>query len=219
MNKEDVKKILDNFLDFYDVHSLYSEITTEEERVAQQICDLDKPQTSTDLIEDGFGSAASAICPTCGLRAVYVCRPGDIRCGVCYDNNPKEWYTGSLCPECGMKAIHNGECLACKPVSQPASEGLCSCGNPQSHPIPHEHDLSAREKEIIAHYEARIKELEATNQDLKVMLASDKIRVGEYWEGKLVQAKSEAFKEVGEDVIEIILNFYLRQEFPVLSQK
>ena len=50
----------------------------------------DKP--STELVEDGFGSAAPAICSICGCRAVYVCRPGDIRCSVCYDGNPKEWY-------------------------------------------------------------------------------------------------------------------------------
>ena len=26
---------------------------------------------------------------------------------------------------------------------------LCSCGNPQSYPIPHEHDWTEREKQII----------------------------------------------------------------------
>jgi len=67
-----------------------------------------------DLVEDGFGTAAPAICPTCGLRTVYVCRPGDIRCGVCYDNNPKEWYNGTKCTECGMNAVHNGICQSCK---------------------------------------------------------------------------------------------------------
>ncbi len=65
------------------------------------------------LIEDGFGSSASAICSECGCKAVYVCRPGAIRCGVCYDNNPKEYYTGLECPVCGMDAIHNGSCLYC----------------------------------------------------------------------------------------------------------
>ncbi len=67
-----------------------------------------------DIVEDGFGSLAPAVCPICNCRAIYVCRPGDIRCGVCYDNNPKEWYTGSSCPECGMKAIHEGKCLCCE---------------------------------------------------------------------------------------------------------
>lgn len=49
-----------------------------------------------DIVEDGFGTSAPAVCSECGCRAVYVCRPGDIRCGVCYDNNPKEWYTVEL---------------------------------------------------------------------------------------------------------------------------
>lgn len=66
-----------------------------------------------DLIEDGFGTASSAVCPICGCRAVYVCRLGDIRCGVCYDGSPEEYYTGSQCKECGMNAIHNGKCLCC----------------------------------------------------------------------------------------------------------
>ncbi len=30
---------------------------------------------------------------------------------------------------------------------------LCPCGFPQSYPIPHEHDLTEREKQIIKHYE------------------------------------------------------------------
>lgn len=51
--------------------------------------DIIKPP---DLIEDGFGSAAPAICPECGRRSVYVCRPGDFRCSVCYDGNPKSQY-------------------------------------------------------------------------------------------------------------------------------
>ena len=34
---------------------------------------------------------------------------------------------------------------------------MCSCGNPQSHPIPHEHDRTDREKAIIAALQAEIK--------------------------------------------------------------
>lgn len=68
----------------------------------------------SDLIEDGFGSAASEVCPICGLKAVYVCRPGDIRCGVCYDNNPREWYTNKYCPECGRNAVKDDKCLCCE---------------------------------------------------------------------------------------------------------
>ncbi len=30
---------------------------------------------------------------------------------------------------------------------------LCSCGFPQSYPLPHEHDRTEREKQIIAHYQ------------------------------------------------------------------
>ena len=66
-----------------------------------------------ELVEDGFGSAASAICPECGCRAVYVCRPGDIRCSVCYDDNPMTWYKGMRCGACGMKAVYDGSCLCC----------------------------------------------------------------------------------------------------------
>ena len=71
-------------------------------------------QTDDDMVEDGFGSAASIVCPGCGCKSVYVCRPGDIRCGVCYDNNPKEWYTGSDCLDCGMPAIHDNKCVCCE---------------------------------------------------------------------------------------------------------
>jgi len=66
-----------------------------------------------DLIEDGFGCAAPAVCPVCHCRAVYVNRPGDIRCGAC-DGNPEEYYTGEKCDNCGRNAIHNGECLCCE---------------------------------------------------------------------------------------------------------
>ena len=31
---------------------------------------------------------------------------------------------------------------------------LCSCGFPQSHPLPHEHDRTDRENQIIAHFES-----------------------------------------------------------------
>ena len=75
-------------------------------------------ETEEDVVEDGFGTAAPAVCPMCGCRAVYVCRPGDIRCGVCYDNNTKEYYTGKQCSCCGMLAVHDGKCLACGPEDQ-----------------------------------------------------------------------------------------------------
>ena len=55
---------------------------------------------SEDIIEDGFGSAADAVCPTCGERTVYVARPGDIRCSNCEDKALS--YTGT-CASCGKK--------------------------------------------------------------------------------------------------------------------
>ena len=73
---------------------------------------------SEDIIDDGFGTQASAICPECGCRSVYVCRPGDIRCGVCYDGNSKTWYLGEECPECGMNAVYDGGCICCKELPQ-----------------------------------------------------------------------------------------------------
>lgn len=36
---------------------------------------------------------------------------------------------------------------------------LCSCGFPQSSPIPHEHDRTERENQIIEHYEDVTKDL------------------------------------------------------------
>ena len=64
-------------------------------------------------MEDGFGTVASAFCSECGCRSVYVCKLGDIRCGVCYDGNPKEYYGGTECMECTMDAVHGGKCACC----------------------------------------------------------------------------------------------------------
>jgi len=69
--------------------------------------------TAEEIIEDGFRTSASKVCSKCGCRSNYVCRPGDIRCGVCYDGNSKEYYTGSECAECGYNAVHSGKCLMC----------------------------------------------------------------------------------------------------------
>lgn len=63
---------------------------------------------SKDIIEDGFGSSSPAVCPICGCRAMYVCRPGDIRCGVCYDGNPKEDYGESRSVQ-KRKSIQKGK--------------------------------------------------------------------------------------------------------------
>lgn len=51
-----------------------------------------------------------------------------------------------------------------------AKREMCPCGFPQSHPIPHEHDRTDREKQIIAHYE----HLHPENMKLK-QIAADKV--------------------------------------------
>lgn len=43
---------------------------------------------------------------------------------------------------------------------------LCSCGFPQSHPIPHEHDQTNREKEIITYYKNQTELLKTLNKEL-----------------------------------------------------
>jgi len=60
-----------------------------------------------DIIDDGFGTAAPAVCPRCAERATYVVRPGDIRCAYCEHEDFERWqkgvnYTGS-CPVCYRK--------------------------------------------------------------------------------------------------------------------
>ena len=49
------------------------------------------------------------------------------------------------------------------------SKEICSCGFPQSHPIPHEHDQTDREKAIVAYYSARIKALPELIEALKAI--------------------------------------------------
>ncbi len=36
-----------------------------------------------EIVEDGFGTSAPRVCPVCGRRVIYVCRPGDMRCSNC----------------------------------------------------------------------------------------------------------------------------------------
>ena len=43
---------------------------------------------------------------------------------------------------------------------------LCSCGFPQSCPIPHEHDQTVREQTIVKHFEGRIRDLLKQREDL-----------------------------------------------------
>lgn len=48
-----------------------------------------------------------------------------------------------------------------------ALNSRCPCGNPQSSPIPHEHDQTEREKAIIKYFEKRCDDLlETSNADL-----------------------------------------------------
>ena len=49
--------------------------------------------------------------------------------------------------------------------------------------------------ELLHEQEARIKELETEVSDIKKLMAQDKIRIGEYWEGKLAEARQQAFEE------------------------
>ena len=58
--------------------------------------------------------------------------------------------------------------LGCLFVGGEMKDKLCSCGCPQSHPIPHEHDLSIREAAIIAYY----KDLNADLLDLAKNVAT-----------------------------------------------
>lgn len=46
---------------------------------------------------------------------------------------------------------------------------LCACGFPQSHPIPHEHDLTNREKQIIAQKDERISDLYEALEKIRSM--------------------------------------------------
>jgi len=45
-------------------------------------------------------------------------------------------------------------------------ERLCPCGFPQSYPIPHEHDRTQREQEIIEYYEAKIEEAKEQGREI-----------------------------------------------------
>ena len=44
---------------------------------------------------------------------------------------------------------------------------LCSCGFPQSHPIPHEHDRTEREKQIIEYKDKIISDLYEALKDTR----------------------------------------------------
>jgi hypothetical protein len=52
---------------------------------------------------------------------------------------------------------------------------LCRCGMPQSYPIPHEHDQTEREKQIIAHFKA-CQEHYANVTDEGMLLTDEEIK-------------------------------------------
>ncbi len=53
---------------------------------------------------------------------------------------------------------------------------LCACGFPQSYPIPHEHDRTDRENQIIAHYESLNRDLYEALKVAKQVLDSNLYR-------------------------------------------
>ena len=62
----------------------------------------------------------------------------------------------------------------------------CACGFPQSHPIPHEHDRTEREKAITAHYEkerdalkARAELLASENAELRMQVKKAEAKLAE----------------------------------------
>ena len=43
---------------------------------------------------------------------------------------------------------------------------MCPCGSPQSYPIPHEHDQTKREKQIIKYYNELVYDLREALEDI-----------------------------------------------------
>jgi len=68
---------------------------------------------------------------------------------------------------------------------------LCSCGFPQSYPIPHEHDRTDREKRIIAYYESINKDMyEALKYSTTIIHNQIRYEVGEHREYLQKQLKT-----------------------------
>ncbi len=77
-------------------------------------------------------------------------------------------YTHSqvTCKTCkkALKAEQKRERVKAKHKTRIAKKvEYCSCGFPQSHPLPHEHDRTKREKAIISHYRGKIQRLRQGN--------------------------------------------------------
>ncbi len=64
---------------------------------------------------------------------------------------------------------------------------MCSCGNPQSHPIPHEHDQTERETAIIKHFRNSHKALMETLE--RIVIHSDDPDMAEIAKATLAKAK------------------------------
>ena len=59
-----------------------AEVLRLAELLDKQLSRLNQ-RAADDLVEDGFGSSVSIICPRCGGRTMQVVRPGDFRCSAC----------------------------------------------------------------------------------------------------------------------------------------
>lgn len=53
-----------------------------EEDEVPSIEDSEESETP-DIIDDGFGNAWSAWCPTCQKKSMQIVRPGKVQCGLC----------------------------------------------------------------------------------------------------------------------------------------
>ena len=67
----------------YNIHPVGEEETIFEAPENGTIESDEIERSDEDIIEDGFGSAWSIICPDCGERSMEVVRPGKVQCGNC----------------------------------------------------------------------------------------------------------------------------------------
>ena len=57
------------------------------------ISDVEIEDSLPELLYDGFGNSCSRICSQCGRQSMYINRPGDFRCRLCYE---EKWVTVDL---------------------------------------------------------------------------------------------------------------------------
>ena len=116
--------------------------------------------------------------------------------------------SSDTCPRCGSifltrfystgsnKETYN--CLNCKNKWDTKRQELrmnnkiCSCGMPQSHPIPHEHDQTEREKQIITYYKELNKDMYKALKDIRDGVVNNPKRVGYGRFEKLIKALNKA---------------------------